>query len=298
MKKTFKIALTGIKGQLGWELQRALAPLGTVIVSDYPEVDLSKVEDIQKWIRDVKPDIFVNPGAYTAVDKAEDDQENCYLVNAQAPAVIAEEMEKINGSFLHYSTDYVFSGQSHSPYAEDDPKGPLSIYGSSKLKGEEGALANSRATMIFRTSWVYSQRGKNFLLTMLKLLREKQELSVVSDQIGSPTWARLLAEATGHIIAQSKQHGDVREFICLKSGIYNMTCGSKTSWFGFARAIQEHLQSQGEGRLAILKETVSSQYPTRAQRPSFSVLDNSKLNGTFGLKLPDWDQALALCLGE
>ena len=297
-----KILVTGREGQVAWELRRTLACLGEVValeLSSAPlSLDLADADSIRAAVQAVKPDLIVNAAAYTAVDKAEQDQALAYAVNASALGFLAEEASKLGAGIIHYSTDYVFPGDASVPYLETDLTGPQGVYGSSKLAGEEAVIASGIPHYILRTAWVYGNRGGNFLLTMLRLMRERELLRIVNDQVGSPTWSRMIAEATALIIAQSLEHG--RFSPGDRSGVYHLTCGGQTSWFEFASAIREAGLIAGllPENCANLEPIPSSAYPTSAKRPAYSVLNNGKLAEAFGLKLPDWREALALCVAE
>lgn len=284
------ILLTGVKGQVGWELRRTLAPLGRVTAVDRAELDLADPDAIRAGVHALKPRVIVNPAAYTAVDRAESEAEQARAINAVAPAVLAEEAKRCGAILVHYSTDYVFDGSKPGPYLEDDPANPLNVYGATKWEGEEAIRASGVRHLILRTSWVYGTRGQNFLLTMQRLMRERAELKIVDDQIGAPTWSRLIAEATAQILAQclSPARGADRPE---PWGTYHLTCGGETAWYGFAQAIAEL-----GGFSTRLLPIPSSDYPTPARRPANSRLDNGKLARNFGLRLPDWREALALCL--
>ncbi|MBU1666706.1 MAG: dTDP-4-dehydrorhamnose reductase [Gammaproteobacteria bacterium] len=287
-----KILLTGGNGQVGWELRRTLACLGEVVAVDSKEMDLTDADAIRRVVREVNPRIIVNPAAHTAVDKAESESDRAYAINAGAPGILAEEAEKLGALLVHYSTDYVFDGTGDTPWREDDASGPLNVYGASKLAGEQAIQAACRRHLIFRTSWVYGARGANFLLTMRRLMRERPELKIVADQIGAPTWSRMLAEATALILAQqiSPARGADRPD---PWGVYHMTNAGETSWHGFAEAIQTLDGAESKARLLPIP---SSDYPTPAKRPLNSRLNNDKLARVFGVRLPDWREALALCM--
>lgn len=239
-----KILLTGVTGQIGWELQRALMTLGEVIpvgrniTNASLRMDLVQPDTIRSIIREVKPDLIVNPAAYTAVDKAESEPELAMMVNGIAPGVMAEEAKRLGAAMVHYSTDYVFDGTSQVPYTESDIPNPQNVYGETKLAGEKAIQAVELPHLIFRTSWVYGMRGKNFLLTMLKLGKEREELRIVDDQIGAPTWSRAIAETTAQVL--SGVSGNVSDFLVDKGGLYHLSASGKTSWYGFARAIFEN----------------------------------------------------------
>jgi len=290
------ILLTGASGQVGWELRRSLSTLGRVVAPSHAELDLARPETLTAALRDIKPDLIVNPAAYTAVDKAESEQDLAYAVNAEAPLALAKEAARLGITLVHYSTDYVFDGTQFGAYAEYDAPRPLGVYGASKLAGEELVQASGAEHLILRTSWVYGLRGKNFLLTMQRLARERDRLSVVADQFGAPTWARSIAEATAQVLALWLSPGATPEDRQRLSGVYHMTCGGRTSWHGFAEAILQNMQARGE-KIPVLKAIPTAEYPTPAQRPANSVLSNEKLQKTFGIALPAWDAALPLCLG-
>ena len=282
-----RILLTGVNGQVGWELQRTLAPLGEVIAADRSVLDLADTAGIRRSVAAIAPDLIVNPAAYTAVDKAESEPELAHAINAVAPGKLAA----CGIPLVHFSTDYVFDGRKAGAYTEDDTPNPLGVYGASKLAGE-GAVARAGIPhLILRTSWVYGLRGRNFLLTMQRLARERESLSVVDDQFGAPTWSRLIAEATALVIARWLERPDQTA----TSGIYHLTCGGRTSWHGFTAAILAHLAGT-EAKLARLTAIPTSGYPTPAARPANSQLDCGKLAATFGVGLPDWENALGLCL--
>ncbi len=289
-----RILLLGRNGQVAWELRRTLAPLGEVIALDRhssPSVDLASIDTLAPAIRAFRPDTIVNAAAYTAVDKAEEEPQQAEQINAIAPAVMAEEAEKLGALLVHYSTDYVFSGDAATPYREEDPLDPQSIYGHSKLAGEQAIVSSGASYLILRTAWVYGARGHNFLLTMLRLMKEREQLGVVDDQIGSPTWSRLIAEATAQILAQQFKGQQ-------QQGIYHLTCAGQTSWYGFACKIRDLGLQWGllDNKAALVNPIGSEAYPTPAKRPAYSVLNNDKLKNTFGLQLPDWQQALELCM--
>jgi len=293
-----RILLTGSTGQVGWELQRTLMTLGEVITagreSSSLRMDLSNPDTIRYVIREVQPDLIVNPAAYTAVDKAETEPELAMAVNGTAPGVIAEEAKLIGAGVIHYSTDYVFNGNQPTPYTEQDEPDPQNIYGKTKLAGEKAIQAVDVPHLILRTSWVYGLRGKNFLLTMLKLAREREELKVVNDQVGAPTWSRLIAASTAQILSQSTQ--DMIGFLSSNSGIYHLTATGQTSWYDFAKAIFEYDPNPSEQKLKNLLAIPSEQYPTPAKRPTYSSLDTEKIYNTFGITLPSWQRNLDLVL--
>ncbi|MBD2102439.1 dTDP-4-dehydrorhamnose reductase [Leptolyngbya sp. FACHB-261] len=294
-----RILLVGADGQVGWELQRTLLTLGDVIAvgrntsQSALRVDLAAPDTIQQVVRELKPSLIVNAAAYTAVDKAEQEVELAEKVNAVAPGILAEEAKRLGAAIVHYSTDYVFNGSSDIPYTEQDQPDPLNTYGRTKLIGEQAIQAVGLPHLILRTSWVYGLRGRNFLLTMLKLAQEREELRIVSDQIGAPTWSRTIAEATAQVLASSMR--DPERFWAEQAGLYHLTAVGRTSWHGFAEAIFQ-LQRLKTLNLKALVAIPSEQYPTPAKRPAYSQLDTSKLSETFGLKLPEWRRALELAL--
>jgi dTDP-4-dehydrorhamnose reductase len=287
-----KILLTGVSGQVGWELQRTLMTLGEVISVGRNQLDLSQPDTIRTTIRNIKPDLIVNPAAYTVVDKAESEPDLAMTINGVAPGIIAEEAKSLNAALIHYSTDYVFDGNKSTPYQESDLTNPQNVYGKTKLAGEEAIKSIGVNHIIFRTSWVYGLRGKNFLLTMQRLAREREEIKVVDDQIGTPTWNRMIAEITAQVVGQGLENS--QEFFSKKGGTYNLSPGGKTSWYGFAKAIFNDDFPNSERKLQRLIPIPTSEYPTPASRPAFSLLDNQKLSDTFNLKIPDWDQVLKL----
>ncbi len=289
------ILLTGANGQVGWELRRTLATLGRVVAPSHAEFDLARPETLAPALRAIKPDLIVNPAAYTAVDKAESEQALAYAVNAEAPLALAKVAARLGITLVHYSTDYVFDGSQFGAYAEYDAPRPLGVYGASKLAGEELVQASGADHLILRTSWVYGMRGNNFLLTMRRLAQERDKLSVVADQFGAPTWSRSIAEATAQMLALWLAPGATPDDRQRLSGIYHLTCGGRTSWHGFAALILRDMQDRGE-KIPELKAISTAEYPTLAKRPANSVLSNEKLQKTFDIRMPDWEEALALCL--
>ena len=295
------ILLIGHDGQVAWELQRTLACLGRVIAlgrATQPALDLLQRQGLRQTLREIRPDIIVNAAAYTAVDKAESEPETAQRVNAEAVGILAEEARTLGIGLVHYSTDYVFSGLANRPYVEDDPTDPLGVYGHGKLAGEEAIRAAGVPHLILRTAWVYGRRGQNFLLTMLRLMRERDELGIVADQFGAPTWSRLIAEATALMLCACLKEG--RFALDDVSGTYHLTSQGQTSWHGFAEAIRDIGLARGllDPSAARLKPITTLEYPTPARRPAYSVLSNRKLRERFGIALPDWRAALELCLAE
>ena len=292
-----KILLTGGTGQVGWELARTLLPLGEVIAVNRAQADLADLNSIRTIIQQTQPDVIVNPAAYTAVDKAETEQAQAFLINAESPGAMAEEAKKIGALLVHYSTDYVFDGSKTSPYSENDTTNPMNVYGDSKLAGEQAMQATGGDYLILRTSWVYTNRGSNFLKTILRLAAERDELKIVADQIGSPTWARLIAEATAHIVRQSLEE---RRNGAFNSNLYHLTSAGETSWHGFAEKIVEIASERKQIALKAksIKPIPSSDYPVPAKRPANSRLLTQRLEQQFGLTMPSWDNALSLCMQE
>lgn len=286
------ILVTGPHGQMGRALGTILKPYGKIVALDRKELDLSQPGTLAKKIREIRPDIIVNAAAYTNVEKAESDPELAMMINGIAPGVIAAEAKNLGALLIHYSTDYVFDGTGSQPYPENARTHPLGVYGKTKLEGEKAIQGVDGKHLILRTSWIYSGYGKNFLLTMLKLAKERQELKIVADQIGTPNWSGSLAAATGHILQRSLQwNGDA------PWGIYNVSAAGETSWFGFADAIFRESAARGLlQQIPILVPIGSEDYPSAVARPKFSVLDREKVRGVFGLELPHWTQSLKMCL--
>jgi dTDP-4-dehydrorhamnose reductase len=288
-----RILLTGTSGQVGWELRRALQPLGQVIAVERSRMDLTNPDSIRKIVREVAPQLIVNPAAYTAVDKAESEPDLSMAVNGVAPGIMAEEAKRVGAAMVHYSTDYVFDGTNSEPYTEEHSPRPINVYGRTKLAGELAIQAAEVPYLIFRTSWVYGLRGKNFLLTMLRLAKERDELHIVTDQIGAPTWSRTIAEVTALALARCSV-ADIERF----SGVYHLTARGLTSWFGFAQAIIQrfalHSAQSGPKLLGI----ATANYQQAAKRPANSAMSSKKFAATFDLALPQWDDALALCLDQ
>lgn len=287
------ILVTGVSGQVGYELARTLQGLGRVVAVDRSTLDLSKLDQIRAVVRDVKPALIVNPAAYTAVDKAEQEPELAMRINGEAPGVLAEEAKKLGAALIHYSTDYVFDGEKQDAYVESDPANPQNAYGRTKLAGEQAIAATGVDHLVLRTSWVYGTRGKNFLLTMLRLGADRPELKVVADQLGAPTWCNTIATLTAHIATQSFAVQDRATWWREHSGIFHLTATGATSWHGFAEAI---FRLSGLERTPSVVPIPAASYPTPALRPSNSRMSNEKLFSRFGLQAPDWESALRLCL--
>lgn len=294
-----KILLFGRNGQVGWELQRSLAPLGEVVAlgsagEDGLCGDLADSEGIARTIRAVRPDAIVNAAAYTAVDKAESEADRAVQVNAVAPGVMAAEAARLGAWLVHYSTDYVFDGSGSRPWREDDPTGPLSVYGRSKLAGEQRIAAAHAKHLVLRTSWVYAARGGNFAKTMLRLARERDRLTVIDDQFGAPTGADLLADVTAHAL-RSLAAGSGQ------AGVYHVAAAGETTWNGYARFVVGKAQQAGENLKAgpdQMAPVPTSAFPTPARRPHNSRLDTSRFRAAFGLVLPSWEQGVARMLQE
>ncbi|QLI80517.1 dTDP-4-dehydrorhamnose reductase [Chitinibacter fontanus] len=287
-----KILVTGKNGQVGFELQRSLAVLGEVIAVDREECDLSNPAAIRELVQRVRPDIIVNPAAYTAVDKAESEVELATALNAIAPQVLAEEAAKLGALLVHYSTDYVFDGKKDGYYVETDKPNPQSVYGKTKLAGELAVAAANPRHLIFRTSWVFGVHGGNFLKTMLRLMLQRDALSVINDQYGAPTSASLLADVTAQIVAQYVRSADQSNFAY---GTYHLLAAGETSWYGYALLINEFATLQGYTLKIAAKDIQAipaSAYPLPAPRPANSRLDSRKLQSTFGLVLPQWPSAV------
>jgi len=284
-----KILLTGATGQVGFELKRSLQTLGEVIALDRGQMDLSDLDQVRDVVRQVKPGLIVNPAAYTLVDRAENEPELAHRINAEAPAVMATEAIRLGCPMVHYSTDYVFDGSKQQPYVESDAVNPVNVYGQSKLAGEQAIAAAGIPHLILRTSWVYGMRGKNFLQTMLRLGAERDELRVVADQLGAPTWSRTIADTTAVLLAQAR--GADQDWWDRNGGVYHLSSQGQTTWHGFTEAIVTKA-----GLACRVTPIGSSEYPTPARRPSNSVMSSDKLIQRF-CAIPEWEQALYLCLG-
>lgn len=294
-----KILLLGKNGQVGWELQRALAPLGELVALDFDSpgplsADFSKPDSLAATVRAVAPNIIVNAAAHTAVDKAESEPDVARAINATAPGVLAREAAALGAWLAHYSTDYVFDGSGSTPWVEDSPTGPLSVYGRTKLEGEDAIRHSGARHLIFRTSWVYAARGGNFAKTMLKLAKERDKLTVIDDQIGAPTGADLLADITAHALRHALQHPEV-------AGTYHAVAAGQTSWHGYARHVIEFARERGQP-LQVAPDAIApvptSAFPTPAKRPSNSRMSTAKLRGSFGLHLPAWQVGVERMLTE
>ena len=280
------ILLTGADGQVGLELARLLATAGDVVAENRRTLDLADPDAIVAVVRRIKPSLIVNAAAYTAVDRAESEAELARAVNARAPRILAEEAKRASAVLVHYSTDYVFDGKRTTPYTEDAPTAPLNVYGQTKLEGERAIAAVGARAIVLRTSWVYGLSGRNFLLTMRKLAAERDELRIVSDQIGVPNWSRTLAASTARMVDAGV------DALGERSGLYHLSCSGETSWYEFARAIL------GDGPKPRIVPVTTADYPTPARRPAYGVLDTSRFESTFGFALPHWRDALAECLAS
>ena len=282
-----RVLLIGRVGQLGWELRRTLAPMARLVCVDYPELDLCEGDSIRQCVRQNRPQVVINAAAYTAVDKAETEPERALKINGIAPGILAEEAKKAGALMVHYSTDYVFDGTKTEPYVETDAPNPLGVYGRSKLAGDEAVRAAGGAHLLFRLCWVYGARGQNFMLTIMRLAGEREKLRVVSDQVGCPTWARLIAETSTLALRQVLAAPDPGAF----SGTYHLAASGHTSWHGFAEAIVQGMPEPGRKCRAV-EPIPTSEYPLPARRPAYSVLSCEKLQRTFGLQLPSWEESL------
>lgn len=291
-----KILLFAKNGQLGYELQRTLAPLGEVIALDYPEVDFTKPQVLARLVQEIQPDYLVNPAAYTAVDKAESEQEIAYLVNRDSPAVLAEAAAKLRIPFLHYSTDYVYDGIKGSAYVETDATNPLNVYGKSKLEGDNAVLAAGGAGLVLRTSWVYSMRQGGFVTKVLQWARQQEVMRVVDDQVSGPTSARMLAEISALILARAGS--DAYSWLCERAGVYHCAGDGACSRYEWAEKIIELDPKKEEQKVQRLDRAGSSEFPVPADRPMISVLNNDKLEHTFGLRMPPWQKGLELTMGK
>jgi len=283
--------VTGCNGQVGFELRRSLAPLGRVVAVDRTTCDMSRPDDIRRVMESIRPDVVVNAAAYTAVDKAESDADTAFAVNATAVGVLAEAAQALDSVLVHYSTDYVFDGASTRAYTEQDVTNPQSVYGKSKLAGEEAILANCGKAIVLRTSWVAGAHGANFAKTMLRLARERSNLRVIADQYGAPTTASLIADVTAQILGRGAM-GNSEAF---PSGIYHLAAAGETSWHGYATEVVRYAIAKGatlSANPASIEAISSAEYPLPAPRPASSRLDTRKLRETFGIYLPDWQQGI------
>jgi dTDP-4-dehydrorhamnose reductase len=293
-----KLLLLGKTGQVGWELQRSLAPLGELVALGSASTDfagdLRHPEQVAQTVLTLRPDVIVNAAAHTAVDKAESEPELARTLNATAPGAIAQAAQEVGALMVHYSTDYVFDGSGERPWQEDDATGPLSVYGRTKLEGEQLIAAHCQKHLIFRTSWVYAARGGNFAKTMLRLAKERERLTVIDDQFGAPTGAELLADVTAHAIRDTLRDP-------AKAGLYHLAAGGETTWHGYARFVLEQAEAAGmalKAGPAAVDAVPTSAFPTPAMRPRNSRLSTIKLRSAFGLSLPHWQTGVARMLHE
>ena len=291
-----RLVLLGKNGQVGWELQRSLAPLGGVIAlgSDSPEGrgDLARPDRVVATLRSLRPDVVVNATAHTAVDLAESEPDRAALLNTEAPRLLAEACAELGALFVHYSTDYVFDGSGSAPWRESDPTAPLNVYGRTKRAGEEAILASGGPVLIFRTSWVYAARGKNFAKTILKAAAQREELRVIADQIGAPTGAELIADASTHALLRTLADPGL-------GGLYHLVADGETSWHAYAEFLCATAREMGHAlSVQRILPVPSTEYPTAAERPKNSRLDTAKFRQAFGLHLPAWEEGVRRLLGE
>lgn len=292
--ENMRILLFGKNGQLGWELHRSLLPLGEIVAIDQEDINLVDTERLPGFIRGMNPQVIINPAAYTQVDKAESEPELARAVNAIAPGVMAEEAKRLGALFIHYSTDYVFDGKKGEPYTEEDPPNPINVYGETKLEGERAVGTVGGNYLILRTSWVYSMRVSSFPTKVLRWARERDDLRIVDDQIGSPTWARVLAETTAILLAKCVESPD--KLLSEQKGIYHVAGDGYTSRFDWARLILELDPKPEEHVYRELQPASSSDFPTPAERPLFTALDCDRFHSVFKLRLPDWNPALRMAM--
>lgn len=292
-----KLLLTGKHGQVGWELLQTLPVLGEVVALDVEEVNLADADAIRRTVQAIRPDIIINPAAYTAVDKAESEPDLAHAVNGIAPALLAEEAKRLNAVLVHYSTDYVFDGTQPSPYTERDTANPQNVYGRTKLAGEEAIRASGCKHLILRTSWVYGAHGGNFVKTVLRLAKERDELRIVADQHGAPTWARDLAQAT----VAALLHWQKNNWDNTMAGLYHLTASGRTDWYHYAEEIVR-LARQYDAALAAkalsITPITTAEYPVPAKRPANSSLACAHISEVFGIRLPTWEASLANCMQQ
>jgi len=289
-----KILLLGKTGQLGWELNRTLAPTGDLLSLDYPQVDFTNISALQKKVIEWRPQIIINAAAYTDVDKAESEVELAHTINANAPGALAETAQKLGAAFVHYSTDYVFDGTKMEAYVETDITNPLGIYGKSKLAGEQAVEQVGGAYLILRTSWLYSLRCESFVTKVLRWSRQNQKLRIVTDQVGNPTWSRMLAEISAQMLAKAGE--DVSTWIKDRQGIYHLAGDGHTSRLAWAKAILRYDPNREEQITKEIQAAQTSDFPTSAQRPLYSALNCERFSEVFKLRLPDWEAVLQMAL--
>ena len=299
-----RVLLTGVQGQVGGALLPLLRTFCHVIPAGHHELDLTDADAIRRFVKEAAPDWIINPAAYTAVDKSEGEPQLAYAVNADAPRVLGELAAQLNIPVIHFSTDYVYDGAGTRPWRESDPTGPLGVYGASKLAGDQALAATGAAHLTFRTSWVYGSRGKNFLLTILRLAQEKEELRIVDDQHGAPTWSRDLARMVVHVMKRISESAaqttsSPAEAVRAVQGVYHAADSGETTWFGFAREfLRVFGAARPDVRLARLVPVPSSAYPTPTRRPSNSRLDSNRLQEVFGFAMPAWEVSAAAAIAE
>jgi dTDP-4-dehydrorhamnose reductase len=289
-----QILLLGINGQLGWELRRALATLGQVTALDYPQIDLTRPEQARRVIKQIKPQVIINATAYTSVDGAESEAEVALAINRDAPGIIAEEAKALGAAFIHYSTDYVYDGTKSEPYVETDLPNPVNTYGLSKLAGEHEITQIGGTYLILRTSWLYSLRGETFVNKVLKWSRQYETLRIVEDQVGSPTWCRMLAEATAQVLAMGGV--ELVGWLADRRGLYHLAGDGYVCRYGWAQEILKYNPNPQEQVTRQVLPSLTSEFPTPAKRPLFSALNCDRFYKTFGIRLPDWRDALRLAL--
>lgn len=294
-----KILLTGVTGQLGHALHQRLAVGHSLICPVRIEFDLSNASQMSEFIRSSSPDLLINCAAYTNVDRAESEADLAVLINVEAPRLMAQEMQRLGGSMIHYSSDYVFDGKKSSAYCEQDIPAPLSVYGSTKLAGERAVAEECEAHLILRTSWIYGAHGHNFLKTILRLAERQEILSIVDDQIGAPTWAARLAECTAALLEFAvNDPAGLQSYFRGNSGLYQMSAGGSTSWYAYAKYIVQQTALYCPGSKATIKPIASIERPSPAKRPANSVMSNGKIFTAFGISLPQWEDDVAACLRQ
>jgi len=289
-----RVLLLGRIGQLGWELERCLQPLGPLLALDVPDIDLVDGESIRRLVRSIRPEVIINATAYTAVDQAEAEPQRAYAINAAAPGILAEEALHVGAGLVHFSTDYVFDGETGRPYIETDPPDPVNAYGTTKLEGERAIQAVGGAYLILRTSWVYSLRRKSFVTQVLRWARTQTTMRVVSDQVGSPTWCRTLAQATALVIGMGLT--DITGWIQDRAGIYHLAGQGSASRLEWAEEILRLDPAANEQIARVLSPARSDDFPSLARRPAFTALDCARFRSSFGFELPGWRQALRLAM--
>jgi len=293
-----RIVLLGSGGQLGWELERALAPIGRIYAFDFPQIDLQQVDSFYNLILEIKPQVIINAAAFTAVDRAEKEPETAFAINGRAPGILAELAQRIGAVLIHFSTDYVFDGTKTTPYLETDTPNPLNVYGKSKLLGEQSITQVNPCHLILRTSWVYSTRRDSFVRKVIEMSRTQDVLHIVTDQIGSPTWARMLAETTTLLLAMSLAGGDPNGWFNVRTGLYHLAGSGFASRYEWAKEILNLSLGRNEQQEISLRPATTDQFPSPASRPLFSALDCQKFENTFDLVFPPWKNALRLAMGD